>query len=189
MDRGAWWAIVHGVPKSQTQLKQLSACAHARTHTQEGTEPQRIHRVTVDFMGFSNIFKCQCQILGTASLERFLKAFFFFSERAVNRARNEDFTDRKSFLFFSLSLENGKSNPTPLEDLHTDVALPAHPHLLSPLQPPVASHKQLIPFKDGSIISLLHEVITSQRVFSYLFFKQLVPTSYLHQNAKSQSSY
>ena len=28
MDRGAWWAIVHRVAKSQTQLKQLS------THTQ-----------------------------------------------------------------------------------------------------------------------------------------------------------
>ena len=27
MDRGAWWATVHGVTKSQTQLKQLS------THT------------------------------------------------------------------------------------------------------------------------------------------------------------
>ena len=24
MDRGAWWAIVHGVAKGQTQLKQLS---------------------------------------------------------------------------------------------------------------------------------------------------------------------
>ena len=24
MDRGAWWATVHGVEKSQTQLKQLS---------------------------------------------------------------------------------------------------------------------------------------------------------------------
>ena len=28
MDRGAWWAIVHGVTKSWTQLKQLS---HIRT--------------------------------------------------------------------------------------------------------------------------------------------------------------
>ena len=25
MDRGAWWAIVHRVTQSQTQLKQLSA--------------------------------------------------------------------------------------------------------------------------------------------------------------------
>ena len=24
MDRGAWWAMVHGVPKSRTQLKRLS---------------------------------------------------------------------------------------------------------------------------------------------------------------------
>ena len=27
MDRGAWWATVHGVPKSQTQLKRLSITA------------------------------------------------------------------------------------------------------------------------------------------------------------------
>ena len=28
MERGAWWATVHGVTKSQTQLKWLSMCAH-----------------------------------------------------------------------------------------------------------------------------------------------------------------
>ena len=28
MDRGAWWATVHGVAKSQTQLKRLSMHAH-----------------------------------------------------------------------------------------------------------------------------------------------------------------
>ena len=35
MDRGAWWATVHGVAKSQTWLTnsaQHSACAHAHTH-------------------------------------------------------------------------------------------------------------------------------------------------------------
>ena len=30
MDRGAWWAMAHGVTKSQTQL---STCAHTHTHT------------------------------------------------------------------------------------------------------------------------------------------------------------
>ena len=30
MDRGAWWATVHGVTKSQTQLKLLST--HTRIH-------------------------------------------------------------------------------------------------------------------------------------------------------------
>ena len=29
-DRGAWWAPVHGVAKSQARLKQLSICAHTR---------------------------------------------------------------------------------------------------------------------------------------------------------------
>ena len=28
MDRGAWWAIVHGLTKSQTQLKRLSMHKH-----------------------------------------------------------------------------------------------------------------------------------------------------------------
>ena len=28
MDRGAWWAMVHMVPKSQTQLKRLSTTQH-----------------------------------------------------------------------------------------------------------------------------------------------------------------
>ena len=30
MDRGAWWATVHGVAKSQTRLKQLSTCTMFR---------------------------------------------------------------------------------------------------------------------------------------------------------------
>ena len=31
MDRGAWWATVHGVVKSQTRLKQLSTAQHILT--------------------------------------------------------------------------------------------------------------------------------------------------------------
>ena len=30
MDRGAWWAIIHGVTKSQTRLKLLSMHSHAK---------------------------------------------------------------------------------------------------------------------------------------------------------------
>ena len=33
MDRGTWWAIVHGVEKSQIQPKRLSVSIHAYTHT------------------------------------------------------------------------------------------------------------------------------------------------------------
>ena len=29
MDRGAWWATVHGVTKSWTQVKQLSTAQHS----------------------------------------------------------------------------------------------------------------------------------------------------------------
>ena len=32
MDRGAWWAIVHGVAKNQTLLKQLSIAQHSIKH-------------------------------------------------------------------------------------------------------------------------------------------------------------
>ena len=32
MDRGAWWATVHGVAKSQTRLKQLSTHPHAKVN-------------------------------------------------------------------------------------------------------------------------------------------------------------
>ena len=37
MERGAWGATVHGVPKSQAQLKQLSMHAHVHTHTHTHT--------------------------------------------------------------------------------------------------------------------------------------------------------
>ena len=35
MDRGAWWAIVHGVAKSQTQMS--DSHTHTHTHTQTHT--------------------------------------------------------------------------------------------------------------------------------------------------------
>ena len=33
MDRETWWATVHGVAKSQTQLKRLNTHTHKHTHT------------------------------------------------------------------------------------------------------------------------------------------------------------
>ena len=41
MDTGAWRAAVHGVLKSQTQLKPLSMHTHAHTHTHTHTQPNR----------------------------------------------------------------------------------------------------------------------------------------------------
>ena len=38
MDRGAWQTTVHGVAKSQTQLKQLSVRACTHTHTMSTDE-------------------------------------------------------------------------------------------------------------------------------------------------------
>ena len=40
MDRGAWWAIVHGVAKSWTRLSD-SPHTHTHTHTLEETETKR----------------------------------------------------------------------------------------------------------------------------------------------------
>ena len=36
MDRGAWWAIVHGVTKSQTWLNKSHSHTHTHTHTHTG---------------------------------------------------------------------------------------------------------------------------------------------------------
>ena len=33
MDGGAWWAIVHGVAKSRTQLSNSHTHTHTHTHT------------------------------------------------------------------------------------------------------------------------------------------------------------
>lgn len=77
---------------------------------------------------------------------------------------------RVFFFFFPLELKHGKPNPTPPEDLQTDVAFPAHPQLLSPSQPLVAYKEQLIPSKGRKPVSLLHAVITSQRVFKLFVF-------------------
>ena len=42
MDRGAWWATVHGVTKSLTRLKQLSICAQRQINTFHMTELRKI---------------------------------------------------------------------------------------------------------------------------------------------------
>ena len=42
MDRGAWWAAVHRVTRSQTQLKRLSARARAHTHTHTHTHTEEL---------------------------------------------------------------------------------------------------------------------------------------------------
>ena len=49
MDRGAWWAIVHGIEKNQTRLKQLSTEHQYLTHAfqnkmfkKEATLPSRV---------------------------------------------------------------------------------------------------------------------------------------------------
>ena len=42
MDRGAWWATVHGVTKSRTQLKQLSTDTHTHSDVILKTSPKPV---------------------------------------------------------------------------------------------------------------------------------------------------
>ena len=42
IDRGAWWATVHRVAKSQTQLKQLSTAQHRLTQGRIATNLQAV---------------------------------------------------------------------------------------------------------------------------------------------------
>ena len=55
MDRGAWWATVHGVTKSQTQLKQISM-QHVLSFTQES--------MGLPWWLISKESACQCRRLG-----------------------------------------------------------------------------------------------------------------------------
>ena len=57
VDRGAWWAIVHGVAKNQTQLKRLSMHVHNialgrmfinQEHLKEERTPEVLHRQVVN---------------------------------------------------------------------------------------------------------------------------------------------
>ena len=41
VDRGAWWAVVHGVTQSQTQLKRLSSSSSIHAFTTKGLEGTR----------------------------------------------------------------------------------------------------------------------------------------------------
>ena len=59
MDRGAWWARVHGVPKSQTRLKWLSTAHSLYSHT----------------------------ILGLKTLEKRSAIFSYFSQNDTKRIR------------------------------------------------------------------------------------------------------
>ena len=57
MDRGAWWATVHGVIKSQTQLS--SKHTHTHTHTYEGqpgyAKMGNMREGSVPFQSFWNL--------------------------------------------------------------------------------------------------------------------------------------
>ena len=46
MDRGAWWAAVHGVTQSQTRLKQLSSSS-SRSRIYYGNEKSKVERISI----------------------------------------------------------------------------------------------------------------------------------------------
>ena len=47
IDRGAWWPTVHGVKKSQTQLKQLNTNTDTHTHTHTPLQPHKSSKANV----------------------------------------------------------------------------------------------------------------------------------------------
>ena len=47
MDRGAWWATVHGVSKSQAQLMQLRTCARVK-EMEIGIETGRVGETEIE---------------------------------------------------------------------------------------------------------------------------------------------
>ena len=62
MDREAWWAAVHGVAKSQTQLSHTRTRTRAHTHT-------HTHTHTHHLPWSSSLFQLTVQILGPVSLQ------------------------------------------------------------------------------------------------------------------------
>ena len=52
MDRGAWWATVHGITKSQAQLRNW---AHTHTHTHTHTRVLPVHVLSKYLFPFCNL--------------------------------------------------------------------------------------------------------------------------------------
>ena len=50
MDRGAWWATVHGVAKSQTRLKRLHRHAHRDCQQNEPSLTIRKSTINIHFL-------------------------------------------------------------------------------------------------------------------------------------------
>ena len=53
VDRGAWWAAVHGVAQSQTRLKRLSM--HAYMHTMWHNSTAELNWMPIDFLPWCHV--------------------------------------------------------------------------------------------------------------------------------------
>ena len=61
MDRGAWWAIVHGIKKSRTGLKRLSTHAILIVYTCQSPSPSSSHPLFPTWHPFaSSLCLCLC---------------------------------------------------------------------------------------------------------------------------------
>ena len=84
MDRGAWWATVHGVTKNGTCLKQLSMrmcrdISHLETRTWISSSKQRlVPRVTPPFNG---TWSSEAAVVSTSSQCHLLLAHFRLHDR------------------------------------------------------------------------------------------------------------
>ena len=72
MDGGAWWAIVHGVAKSRTQLSNSHTHTHTHTHTQRERNEFQIRaaiRMNLKDTVLSEIIQTQRTNLGRVHLD------------------------------------------------------------------------------------------------------------------------
>ena len=82
MDRGAWWATVHGVAQSQTRLS-----THSRTHCISWLMAQEwVLRSPVGAFDYSNNINCSCHI-GKIAQGSITKSVSVFSPGTNSRRR------------------------------------------------------------------------------------------------------
>ena len=74
MDRGAWWAIVHGIKKSRTGLKRLSTHAVLIVYTCQSPSPNPSHPLSP--LGIRLLLLYVCVSVSTLEPSVFVSGFF-----------------------------------------------------------------------------------------------------------------
>ena len=80
MDGGACGATVHGVEKSQTRLKQLSACTHTHTHTHTYSGFQNVNPISKETTLSTKIqFLCAISFVFSLTVFTHVQSYLFRS--------------------------------------------------------------------------------------------------------------